>query len=304
MAHFFADSLGHPLAVNPSVAIGYPKLRKKYGKVVTFEEGKKQHLLVEFSFDVIEVAAKAYPPQAYHDFIGFQVARPLLERAFRDTYGLEMKDIFFNEDLALGTYRRGVSATIPHMTRVAWAQKHDEIQKLIPGAQRNRFIYRMTRRQYEAEFGKVYREPTFGAHFLAFLLNLFPKIAFFRFLSFQVPTPQMTALFQQSFQVVTERYTAAARRLSSGNAPLSNEDLDTGDPTLPGEYGLADKTYAELLDRLADRNFTDVPAAARADILSFYSKSINDPPASKKERKRWDKTQKELAQLRQSEPKE
>jgi Zinc dependent phospholipase C len=304
MAHFFGDTLGHPLGVNPSVAIRYPKLRKKYGAVVTFEEGKKQHLLVEFSFDVIEDASKAYAPQAYHDFIGFQVARPLLERAFKDTYGLEMKDVFFNENLALGTYRRGVSKTIPHMTRVAWAQKHDEIEKLIPGVQRNRFIYRMTRRQYEAEFGKEYREPSFEARFLAFILNFVPKIAFFRFLSFQPPTPRMTTLFQQSFQTVTERYTAAVRRLNSGNAPLSNEDLDTGDPSLPGEYGLADQTYAELLDRLADRNFADVPAEATADILDFYSKGINDPPRSKKERKRWEKTQKELSQLRQTVAKE
>jgi zinc dependent phospholipase C len=300
MAHFFADTLGHPLAVNPSVAIRYPKLRKKYGKVVTFEEGKKQHLLVEFSFDVMEVASKAYAPQAYHDFIGFDVATPLLERAFKDTYGLEMKDIFFNENLALGTYRRGVSKTIPHMTRVAWAQKKEEIQKLIPGVRRNQFIYRMTRRQYEAEFGKEFRAPSFEARFLAFILNFVPKIFFFRFLSFQPPTQQMTTLFQQSFQVSTERLTAALKRLNSGNAPLANEDLDTGDPSLPGEYGLADKTYAELLDRLADRKFADVPAATTTNILNFYAKAINDPPASKKERKRWEKTRKELDQLRQS----
>jgi hypothetical protein len=300
MAHFFGDTLGHPLAVNPSVAIRYPKLRKKYGPKVTFEEGKKQHLLVEFSFDVMEVASKAYAPQAYHDFIGFQVATPLLERAFRDTYGLEMRDIFFNENLALGTYRRGVSKTIPHMTRVAWAQKQDEIQKLIPGVQRNRFIYRMTRRQYEADFGKEFREPSFEARFLAFILNFVPKIFFFRFLSFQPPTQQMTTLFQHSFEVSTERLTAALKRLNSGNAPVSNEDLDTGDPSLPGEYGLADTTYAELLDKLADRNFRDVPAATTANIFNFYSKASNDPPRAKKERKRWEKTQRELSQLRQA----
>lgn len=102
----------------------------------------------------------------------------------------------------------------------------------------------------------------------------------------------------------TERYTDAVERLNSGNAPLSNEDLDTGDPSLPGEYRLADKTYAELLDRLADRKFADVPAATTADILNFYSKASNDPPQSKKERKRWERTQRELAQLRQITAKE
>jgi hypothetical protein len=31
------------------------------------------------------------------------MAKPLLERAFHETCGIEMKDVFFNEDLAIGT---------------------------------------------------------------------------------------------------------------------------------------------------------------------------------------------------------
>ncbi len=297
MSHYFADSLGHSLGVNPSVPLRYPKLRKKYGGLVTYEEGKKQHILVEFSFDVAEVAGGAYAPQAYHDFIGFQVAKPLLERAFRETYGLEMKDVFINEDIAIGTYRRAVSKTIPHMTRVAWAQKRDEIQKLIPGVQRRKFIYVMTRRKYESDFGRVYREPGFGAHLLAFVLNLFPKIAFFKFLSFKPPTPRMEALFQQSFKSSTEAYLSALQQLRLGSVSLADKDLDTGNATAPDEYELADETYAELLDKLAARNFADVPAGMRANLLSYYSQPARDPPKGK-ERKRWEKTQKELGQLR------
>lgn len=46
MSHYFADTLGHSLGVNPSVPLRYPKLRKKYGSVVTYEDGKKkQHIL-------------------------------------------------------------------------------------------------------------------------------------------------------------------------------------------------------------------------------------------------------------------
>src|SRR5580704_10880158 len=197
VAHFFADSIGHPVAVNRSVPLAYPKLRRKFGDSVTFEEGKKEHILVEFSFDVIQVAAHAYAPQTYHDFIGFQVAKPLLERAFRETYGLEMKDIFLSEDLAIGTYRRAVSKTIPHMTEVAWSQKRDEIQKLVPGIERRKFIYRISRRNYEADFGRSYHQPSFGARFLAFVLRLVPRIGFFRSFSFKPPTPQMESLFLQ-----------------------------------------------------------------------------------------------------------
>jgi hypothetical protein len=297
VAHWYADTIGHSVAINPSVALRYPKLKKKYGNVITYEEGKKEHILVEFSFDVVQLAGKAYASQAYHDFIGFQVAKPLLERAFRETYGLEMKDIFLSEDLAIGTYRRAVSKTIPHMTQVAWSQKRDEIQKLVPGIERKKFIYKISRRTYETDFGKSYERPGFGARLLGFLLRLVPRIGFFRSFSFKPPTPQMESLFQQSFQTTTARYTAAVRQSNAGTVALSNEDFDTGKPTAPGEYALADETYEQLLDKLAGGNFADVPPGLRADILRFYSNSTASGD-SKGQKERWEKTQKELAQLR------
>src|SRR5262249_31217273 len=120
MAHYAADTQGHSIAVNPAVAIEFPKLRRRYGDSVTYAEKPMAHLRVEFGFDVMEVARNHYAPQAYHDFIGFKVARPLLERAFRKTYSLEITDVFGDLDLALNTYRKAVSAVIPIMTRAAW----------------------------------------------------------------------------------------------------------------------------------------------------------------------------------------
>lgn len=297
VSHFFADSIGHPVAINRSVPLMYPKLRTKYGNNVTYEEGKKEHILVEFSFDVIQVAASAYEPQAYHDFIGFQVAKPLLERAFQETYGLEMREIFFNEDLAIGTYRRAVSKTIPHMTRVAWSQKHDQIAKLVPGIQRRRFIFRMSRREYRQEFGETYRSPNFSVRFLLFLLKTLPKIGPFRALSFKPPTQQMETFFQESFRLTTQRYGEAVRRIRSGEPMFPNEDFDTGAPTKIGEYALADETYARLLDKLASQNFRGLSATLQADIVRFYASAGSDPPLQK-DKKRWEKTQKELDQLK------
>jgi len=297
VSHFFADSIGHPVAINRSVPLAYPKLRQKFGDNVTYEEGKKEHILVEFSFDVIQVAASAYAPQAYHDFIGFQVARPLLERAFQETYGLEMKEIFFNEDLAIGTYRRAVSKTIPHMTRVAWSQKHDQIEKLVPGIQRKQFIYRISRREYRKDFGQTYKSPNFGERFLVFLLSIVPKIGPFRALSFKSPTQQMETFFQESFRLTTQRYGEALRRVRSGEAMFPNEDFDTGAPTKLGEYALADQTYAELLDKLTDQNFRGLSVTLQADIVRFYASASSDPPLEK-DKKRWEKTQKELNQLK------
>ena len=70
----------------------YPKLEHKYGDKVTYEDDPTAHLRVEFSFDVAQVAKGHYAPEAYHDFIGFEVSKDLLERAFLRTYGLQLKE--------------------------------------------------------------------------------------------------------------------------------------------------------------------------------------------------------------------
>src|SRR5258708_9054058 len=90
LAHYAADSNGQREGINKVVPLLYPKLRERFGNVVTYADDSVTHLKVEFSFDVVQVAQGAYAPEAYHDFIGFQVARPLLERAIAKTYSLEL----------------------------------------------------------------------------------------------------------------------------------------------------------------------------------------------------------------------
>ena len=121
----------------------YPKLRAKFGPQVTYEDDPAAHLKTEFGFDVIEVARGQYANEAYHDFIGFKVAKPLLERAFEETYCIQLKDLFTSLDLALGTYRFSVSQAIPEMTKAAWAAKKKDIQSLQSGMTRRRYVYRI-----------------------------------------------------------------------------------------------------------------------------------------------------------------
>jgi hypothetical protein len=98
LAHYSADNDGHSIAVNRAVPILYPNLRKKYGDVVTYAENPEVHLKTEFGFDVLEVAHQRYAPDAYHDFIGFEVAKPLLQRAFEETYGIPLDSLFKDLD--------------------------------------------------------------------------------------------------------------------------------------------------------------------------------------------------------------
>src|SRR5262249_2305289 len=150
------DAEGHAVAVNRALPLVYPKLRAKFGDSVPYDEAPKEHLLVEFAFDVLLVAHGGYKLQAYHDYIGFKVAKPLLERAFHETYGLDMPDLFISEDLAVGTFRHAVAKTIPNVTRVAWEKKQQQIQQTTPGVVQDAFVLTLPRIAYEKEYGTDY----------------------------------------------------------------------------------------------------------------------------------------------------
>jgi hypothetical protein len=297
LGHYAADNDGHPLAVNRAVALMYPKLKKQFGNRVTYAQSPKSHVMVEFSFDVVQVAAAAYAPEAYHTFIGFRVAKPLLEHAFRETYGLEMKEIFFNEDLAIGTYRHAVATTIPEMTKVAWSKKRDEIRKVVPGAEKETVVFNLRRQQYEKEFGTDYEKPHGFARFLAFIYRLIPKIGPFRAFSFSVPTPEAERLFLESFTTTREHFRQSLDALRAAHLSLVNTDFDTGQPTRRGEYALADDTYDELLGKLADRAFANVSEHLRLHLVAYYGDVDALPTGTDAQRKRSVRVRQQLAVL-------
>jgi len=281
LGHYAADNSGHPEAVNRAVALMYPKLEAEFGKTVTYAQSPKSHVLVEFSFDVVQVAAGAYAPESYHSYIGFKVAKPLLERAFLEIYGIEMSDLFVSVDLAVATYRHAVGTTIPEMTKVAWGRKREQIMKVTPGLGRERFVFKLPRRQYEKEFGSDYAKPHGFARFLAIVYNIVPKIGPFRSFSFSVPSPEAERLFLASFVTTRERFRESLDDLRDGQLRLPNTDFDTGQPTARGEYSLADATYDELLDTLANRESSHASAELTADLFAYYG---SNPPIAARPR--------------------
>jgi hypothetical protein len=296
LAHYTADNVGHPEAVNRSVPLLFPKLRAKYGDRVTYAQSPSSHVITEFSFDIVQVAGGGYAPDAYHTFIGFEVAKSVLERAFKDVYALEMQDVISNEDLAISTYRHSISELIPEITRAAWRDKKEEIAKLTPAVKADGFIYTYTGRQFKREFGTAYRKPGLFMRFLAFVFKLLPKIGPLRPLSFKAPTADAERLFTESLKDTRTRYARALDDVRDGRLALANTDFDTGRPTAYGEYSLSDETYAELLQRLAKRQFADVPPALRTNITNYYA-GLDPAGMDKKERKRAAKIQKLLGAL-------
>lgn len=297
LGHYAADNSGHPIAVNRSVPLMYPKLRAKFGNTVTYEESPKAHVLVEFAFDVVQVAAGAYAPEAYHSYIGFKVAKPALERAFRKTYGIEMHDVFLNEDLAIATYRHAVGTTIPEITKVAWGKKRDQILKLKPGIQRKAFVFQLSRKEYDREFGADYAKPHGFARFLSVVYRLLPKIGPFRSLSFSVPTPEAERLFLESFTNTRERFRESLDASRAAGWRLPNTDFDTGRATVQGEYALADATYDEWLDKLTHRPCEDLSPALMANIVAYYGAAESLPGAASAERNRSMEIRRQLSSL-------
>ena len=296
LEHYAADTEGHRIATNRAVPILYPELRRKYGSDVTYWDNPVAHIRTEFGFDVLQVASGRYAPDQYRTFIGFQVSRDVLERAFLDTYGIEMKDVFGNVTLALGSYRHTVSSIIPGMTRVAWNLKKDQLQKEIPGITRKKFLYNLSRSSYEKEWGTEYHKPGCGTKILAFLFRILPGRGPFSALKIRTPTPEVEKLFMASFNATVDRYKAILANVDAGGPELPNENFDVGGATIAGKYKGTDEAYAKLVGKLADRQFAGMPPELRRNILEYY-KDFQPPVAAKATTKEKAESAKLLEQL-------
>jgi hypothetical protein len=299
LAHYAGDNVGHPV-VNRVVPMLYPKLGAKYGDVVTYARNTGAHIAVEFGFDVVEAARPV--PHDYHGSIGFQVSKLLLERAFKETYGLDIRDALFNEDLALATYRYAAGKTIPQITKVAWQVKQTEIQRRTPNITQDAFVYKLSRRSFEREYGKGYRrerlrdrvspkeygkgfvtatqKPGVAVRFLA-VYAIVPKFGLLNAITIRPGTPQTEHMLLEALAATRQEYARLLDAEATGRLNLANQDFDTGEATQPGEYPLADRAYAKLLAHLQKQHFRNVTPELRANILNFYDRSEASQAAEK-----------------------
>jgi hypothetical protein len=294
LAHYAADASGHSIATNRAVAMTYPKLAIKYGPVVTYEDKPSAHMKVEFGFDVDQVAKGNYAPKAYHDFIGFEVSKAVLERAFARTYSADMSSVFFSVDLAIGSYRHAVSTVIPRTTKVAWHLKRREIQHSDPSETKSKFIYNISNSGYRKEWGDVYEKPGFFARFKALISHLVPKIGPFSALAFHPPTPAVEQIYMHSFNESLDHYRLLLLAQGEGTLQLPNDNLDTGGLTGPAVYRLTDETYANLLGMTSGKPISD---GLRRDILAYYE-DLERSFATKKDPEAWQKVRRQLDRLK------
>jgi len=300
LSHYASDIAGHP-AVNQAVAIAYPKLRAKFGKSIRYAQDKTAHLKTEFGFDTVQVARNRYASQQYHEFIGFEVSKPLLERVFPVVYGVPLGAVLAHEGLAVGSYRFAISRLIPQMTQVALRAHKKELMHETPDFARRKFLYRLSRSSYERNWGKDYVKPGAGTRILAALLRYMPKVGPFKKLAFNSPTPQTEDMYIKSINASVDQYRAYLEQERTGALSLPNGDLDTGLATKAAEYSLTDETYATLLAQLAEQKFALATPELRVNLLQFYS-DLSLPIETKKDETKWRNVLTALAQLKAAPP--
>jgi len=231
------------------------------------------------------VAQQRYTSQAFHDFIGFEVSRPVLDRAFEITYGMKLNDVLTDEDIAISSYRHAISIWLPRITQAALIAKKKELEA-VPNFNPKEFRYILKKSEYEREYGKNYYKPSFSSRMIAGIVRILPKVGPLRAIDPKPPTAETEKAYVKGLEVVVASYRKTVHSAADQKIALPNTDLDTGKPTAPGEYKLADGTYERLLRELAIRDFSTASPELRNNILAYYG-DLSEPISTKHSKCDW-----------------
>ena len=297
LSHYIGDTIGHPEATNVAVPVVFPELGRRFGPSVSYAEGEHQHVRTEFAFDIDEIAHGRLAPYHYLQHIGLNVPVDQLSRAFYDTYGI-------SEDF---TQRRGrrvnVSgyrfATRTLIPRFAFAVTLLHRKHLPPDSNSPQFLELQQRIQQvsQSEDWQRYRHKAgIGTHSLAALVWVLPKFGPLSILAVKGPTADTEEQYVHSVLDSMLALQTAVNRLGRAHETLRNLDLDTGQPTRPGRYRLADDTYADLLRHLAADPKASVPPGLKQEVNAFYA-DPNAPIATRRNPRRWAQVQADLKTL-------
>lgn len=300
LSHYLGDNIGHSEDVNPSTALAFPKLEHEYGPIVTYDEDPDAHVRTEFGFDIDQLSKKRLAPPGYLEHVGFRVPRKLVERVFRETYGIDAHEILGRAHPALRSYRWAVRSFIPAFAEAEVVLHHRQFPPDTPNAEFDLFARRVANTNYERHWKKDFKSPGLRAHLLAFVVRILPKVGPISLLAIKIPTPETQQWYVRSVNDTVNKYEAILNGLTNdGKAPvLPDLDLDTGKKELPGAYRLTDQTYAALLKRLTAKPDRELPPGTRENILAFYGHA-NAQSAWESEGHRWAPIAKELEILKQ-----
>ena len=296
LSHYIGDAIGHSAAVNQAVPIEFPKLEKKYGPVVNYAENPHAHVQTEFAFDINQLSKRRLAPYAYLKFIGLEIPRPLLHKAFFETYGINLPDIVGSKEKSIGTYRSGVRSFIPNIAAAETLLHKKNFPTDDPSPDlddlRNDLLQASTDNNWEA----YRKKPGFGLHMYAGFIYIVPKVGTLKMLSIKGPTQQTEDLYVKSLNRSIKIMRRVLADFDHIDQYLANRDLDTGAFVKPGGYRLTDETYAKLLAMITKNPSNVVPTQLKHDLIAYYA-DPDAPIITKKSPEQWAQVQANLKVL-------
>jgi hypothetical protein len=219
LSHYIGDTIGHPGATNVAVPVQFPQLRAKYGPVVNYAQGKRQHVQIEFGFDIGEIAHHRVAPVEYLRHIGLQVSVRQLAVAYYQTYGITedftgARKHRFN----VSGYRFAVRTFIPR-TAYAVTLLHRNHQPAETGGPERVEMDKEVAAMALANNWQAYRRKAgIGTYMLAGFIFIVPKIGALKLVAIKDPTQATEVDYLHS---VVLSNAALRQRLASFTPPAS-----------------------------------------------------------------------------------
>jgi len=300
LSHYIGDCDGHRYATNPSTPIEFPKLGKRYGPIVTYDESPHSHVRTELAYDVEQLSQQWFAPAGYMHTKGFNVPRRLLEQAFFQTYGLPLRSVLGRPYPAIQSYRSSVRGILPAVAQAEVLVHHNDFPRELNTPAFHQFATRQRQAGIDNGWSGFSRKSRFKVRVIAVVIRILPKLGPLSDLAIRGPNAETNRWYIESVNRSIDDYEedlSKLRKHPRKSLDLPDRDLDTGNLVDPGAYRLADATYAQLLSRLTARPSRVVPAGLRRNVLAYYA-DPNAPITTKKNAKAWKRVQKELPVLR------
>ncbi len=304
LSHYVGDTVGHHDAINRATAIAFPKLEKKYGPSVAYDQNPHAHIRTEFAFDVDQLSKHRLAPGAYLRAVGLRVAGRLLAQAFEETYSLPLREVVGPRRPAIRSYRTSVRSFLPRFAYAETVIHRNDFPPDVGNDSLLTYLDHIERADFQTEWNRYRRTAGIKTKLLALLIRILPKIGALSDLAIKIPTEDTQDLYVKSVNRTIQVYEGFLKQLAGASdlgEPIPNRDLDTGEKTQPGAYALTDKTYAKLLHELATHSGRAIARGVRQNILDYYS-DANAPITTKKDAKAWEQLMRDLAALRNLAP--
>jgi hypothetical protein len=296
LSHYIGDTVGHSSAVNLSVPIEFPNLKSRYGDNINYAQDPHAHVQTEFAFDINQLSKRRFAPSDYTKFVGLEVPRDLLRKAFFETYGLNLPDIIGTKETSIRVYRYAVRRFLPNIARAETLLHKKNFPEDAPSPDLEALRVDLIQASADNNWEAYRKTPGFTSHLYAGFIYILPKFGTLKMLAIKGPTQQTEDLYIKSINRSIKSLRFVLTHFDRIEYYLPNRDLDTGLVVKPGGYPLTDKTYAQLLNMITQHPEKVVPNQLKHDLLDYYA----DPKApiiTQKDPQKWEQVQANLKTL-------